>query len=565
MAINFPSSPADGAIFTDSNGTQWVYKSSDKSWTSLGIVNDTGGLKYKGGLDITAAPPAAASGEFWSVETGGTANGGFGPNVTGTISAGDFVLYDGVNWEQINVDPLWNRSGGDISPKNASDTIQTDSGLKVGPTGTPTIVLASSGAITAAGNIQSGGNPNSGVVGSKIYSNGVIQGCADSSSDAVFAGLLKGSNVANASISAGGEGFFKGNVKIGDSSSAPKVQISSDNGNIDIRNISTASGCKIYGSGAYYVRSDATQQGSAVWKAYKDGQGDSTTTSVIYGKGGAWFKDTVDIGNNFGDDGNIKLNKDGSITAGTYNGLTVGTGAGNVTTNMAVGFQALNANTDGDKNVAIGQQALYTNLEGNNNVAIGYSALYLNETGSSNVAIGRVALYENTEGNYNVAYGYGALANNTTGSDNIGIGFYNSSGYNPVFDPTTEDNRLVLGHKAITHAYVKVAWTFTSDERDKMNFAPVPYGLDFVNQLKPTAFQFKVDRDTETPNGNVRFGFKAQDILALEGDNPVIIDTEDADHLKYKGEHLVPVLVNAVQELTAMVKDLQAEIKTLKG
>jgi len=63
----------------------------------------------------------------------------------------------------------------------------------------------------------------------------------------------------------------------------------------------------------------------------------------------------------------------------------------------------------------------------------------------------------------------------------------------------------------------------------------------------------------------VRYGFKAQDILALEGDNPVIIDNEDADNLKYKGEHLVPVLVNAVKELTGMVKDLQNEIAALKS
>jgi hypothetical protein len=98
-----------------------------------------------------------------------------------------------------------------------------------------------------------------------------------------------------------------------------------------------------------------------------------------------------------------------------------------------------------------------------------------------------------------------------------------------------------------------------------MNFAPVPYGLDFVNQLKPTAYQFKVDRDTEKPNGSVRYGFKAQDILALEGKNPVIIDIEDPDNLKYKGEHLVPVLVNAVQELTSIVKELQAEVVVLKG
>jgi hypothetical protein len=176
--------------------------------------------------------------------------------------------------------------------------------------------------------------------------------------------------------------------------------------------------------------------------------------------------------------------------------------------------------------------------------------------------MGVMALFSNTTGAYNVALGNAALYSLTTGSGNTGIGQKNSSGtYSPVFNPTTESNRLVLGHTQITNAYVQVSWTVTSDERDKMNFAPVPYGLDFVNQLKPTAYQFKVDRDTETPNGAVRFGFKAQDILALEGDNPVIIDTEDPDHLKYKGEHLVPVLVNAVQELTVMVKELQGLTK----
>jgi hypothetical protein len=233
--------------------------------------------------------------------------------------------------------------------------------------------------------------------------------------------------------------------------------------------------------------------------------------------------------------------------------------------NTAAGYAALHSNTTGTLNTATGSDALYYNTTGADNVASGYKALYSNTTGYVNVAIGEQSLYSNTTGKGNVALGYKALGD-STGSGNIGIGFVLSNAvYSPVFNPTTESNRLVLGHTGITNAYVKVAWTVTSDERDKMNFAPVPYGLDFVNQLKPTAYQFKVDRDTETPNGDVRYGFKAQDILALEGDNPVIIDTEDADHLKYKGEHLVPVLVNAVQELTAMVKELQAKIKTLKG
>jgi len=340
------------------------------------------------------------------------------------------------------------------------------------------------------------------------------------------------------------------------------------------------------------------------WTAYSDGGDaywDRTGTTLKPATTG----DSVNIGN-----GNIALNADGSGTFAadaTINSLTIGLGGGNISTNTANGYLALYSNSTGYNNTANGFAALYDNTTGNNNVANGYQALRFNTTGSyntadgvnalcnnttgtQNTANGYGALYSNTEGSYNtangfsalktnttgnnnVANGYQALLYNTTGSGNIGIGFINNAGlYVPVFNPTTENNRLVLGHTAITDAYVKVAWTVTSDERDKMNFAPVPYGLDFVNQLKPTAYQFKVDRDTETPNGDVRYGFKAQDILALEGDNPVIIDTEDADRLKYKGEHLVPVLVNAVQELTTMVKELstriealEAEVQALKG
>ena len=50
----------------------------------------------------------------------------------------------------------------------------------------------------------------------------------------------------------------------------------------------------------------------------------------------------------------------------------------------------------------------------------------------------------------------------------------------------------------------------------------------------------------------------AQDILALEGDNPVIIDNKDENALKYKGESLVPVLVKAIQELKAEVDAYKA-------
>jgi len=338
---------------------------------------------------------------------------------------------------------------------------------------------------------------------------------------------------------------------------------------------------------------------------------------------------SVDLGNSSSRFKDLYLSNTAYI-----NGITVGRGAGAVSTNTAVGASALAANTSGDNNTAVGYQAGYSNTtgsiltafgykagytfngtdsvflgsyagysassgsntivgssagyyvtgtantafgyaalsyassgaSGNYNTAIGHQSLQANTTASNNTAVGYQALYSNTTGGSNVANGQSALYYNTTGSGNIGIGFRNSAAtYSPVFDPTTENNRVVMGHTSVTNAYVQVAWTVVSDARDKMNFAPVPHGLDFVKQLNPVAYQFKIDRDTETPNGNVRYGFKAQDILALEGDNPVIIDNEDEDKLKYNGESLVPVLVKAMQEQQAIIESLTNRIAALEG
>ena len=90
-----------------------------------------------------------------------------------------------------------------------------------------------------------------------------------------------------------------------------------------------------------------------------------------------------------------------------------------------------------------------------------------------------------------------------------------------------------------------------------MNFEPVPHGLDFVNQLKPVSFKFKKSRKNDTPHGPQKYGFKAQDILALEGDNNVIISNEDEENLKVTSSHLIPVLVKAIQELKTEIDELK--------
>ena len=231
--------------------------------------------------------------------------------------------------------------------------------------------------------------------------------------------------------------------------------------------------------------------------------------------------------------------------------------------NTAVGWNAGYSNTTNGSNTYVGQSAGYYNT-GSNNTWIGDSCGALNggtATGRNNTAIGQTAHYSMTTGSYNVALGCGAGKSITTGNGNLCIAPQDSAGnYNPVNDPSTGSNIIAMGSTGITNAYVKVSWTVTSDARDKTNIVPVTHGLSFVNQLNPVAYQFTDNRTDKNPTGDVRYGFLAQDILALEGNNPVIIDNKDEDHLKYSGESLVPVLVKAIQELKAEVDSLKQQL-----
>jgi len=130
----------------------------------------------------------------------------------------------------------------------------------------------------------------------------------------------------------------------------------------------------------------------------------------------------------------------------TIDGLTVGRGAGNVSSNTAVGASALAANTSGANNVAVGYQAGYSNTTGQYTTAFGAQALYSNTTADKNAAVGYKALYSNTTGTGNNAFGIDALGLNTTGSNNTAFGD-TALGYN-----TTSGNNTAVGYQALyTH------------------------------------------------------------------------------------------------------------------
>jgi len=235
--------------------------------------------------------------------------------------------------------------------------------------------------------------------------------------------------------------------------------------------------------------------------------------------------------------------------------------------NTAIGAFAMYASTTGNFNTAIGHRALYV-TSGTRNVAIGPFSMDGATTAGDCVAVGRntlrgvlsnganTAIGTNaltlTSGQYNTALGYYAGENISTGSGNIAFSGYTSSGSNaPAFNITTQSNYISMGSTAVTNAYVQVAWTVVSDARDKTDFADVPHGLDFVSKLQPTAYRFKENRDATEGHGPVRYGFKAQDVLALEGDAPVIIDADNPDKLYFNDQSMIAVLVNAIKELKA--------------
>ncbi len=105
------------------------------------------------------------------------------------------------------------------------------------------------------------------------------------------------------------------------------------------------------------------------------------------------------------------------------NGLTIGAGAGNVSTNTVVGAQGLGINTTGNNNCAIGYGTLGNNLTGNCNLALGTYSLLNNISGIRNVAIGWQSMTNAYTTNYNTAIGGATLFYNSTGVGNTAIGY----------------------------------------------------------------------------------------------------------------------------------------------
>jgi trimeric autotransporter adhesin len=295
-------------------------------------------------------------------------------------------------------------------------------------------------------------------------------------------------------------------------------------------------------------------------------------------------------------------------TTGAYNNA-VGVNALTTNTtgdaNFAGGWSALYSNTTGESNVAIGHAALNLNTTASNNTAFGANSLQANTTGFDLAAVGKSSLAANTTGEGSVGLGAQAGSGNTTASNNVYIG--NQAGVSGVINATGGDGIYIgafahgtatdaqapivigynvegaagyttLGNSAddIRAAHGVATWATVSDERYKKDIVDSTTGLSFINALRPRTFKYKTlgelpetfsayeaDSTKVFKNSETNHGFIAQEIkAAIDADASIKDgfrlwnDREDGSQ-EVAEAALIPVLVKAIQELTARLEALE--------
>ena len=316
---------------------------------------------------------------------------------------------------------------------------------------------------------------------------------------------------------------------------------------------------------------------------------------------------------------------DDGVAIGAYS-VGGGVNSSNSQGNVGVGYQALTRVSTGGFNVSVGYNSAAQLTTGVNNVAIGNGALDAATTGGENVAIGldagggvsiatrtvfigpsagsnasngmgigyRAARYSSAEsntavgnqaladtlltGNTNSAFGYQALLNVESGNGNTGVGYVAGSnittGSNNMVlgnlaqaSSATVSNEITLGDSSITTLRCQVTTiTSLSDARDKTDIQPLNAGLEFVEALNPVSFTWNMRDGGKV--GVADTGFIAQDLqMAQEWAGvtiPGLVYDVNPDKLEAGYGKLIPVLVQAIKDLSAKVNLLEAQLEAQK-
>jgi len=248
---------------------------------------------------------------------------------------------------------------------------------------------------------------------------------------------------------------------------------------------------------------------------------------------------------------------------GTYAGYDMDAGDRCTFVGRACGYSG----GSGSYNTGVGMDAVRDLTNGGYNTGIGYASGRNIESGSYNTFLGMNAGYDLTTGSNNTIIGYNAANSNTndliSGSNNIIIGFQAQS------TSTSMSNTIVLGDANITSFTCNVqSISALSDERDKTDIQDLTLGLDFIKAMRPV--QFTWNRRDGTLGTRKEVGFIAQELQEVEMDfntknRTHMVNNDDPSKLLAAPMQSYPILIKAIQELSAKVDSLQAEVNTLKN
>jgi len=246
----------------------------------------------------------------------------------------------------------------------------------------------------------------------------------------------------------------------------------------------------------------------------------------------------------------------GNVALGRNAGSSITTGGNNVCIGSNVG--AFNTNT-GSKNVRIGTSQT-NGISGSSNIVLGSETLAGGSTAARNVVIGELAGFGITSGSDNTCLG-----------DRAGMGTVNLStgtnctllGANSESSASGATNEITLGDANITTLRCnQTTITALSDARDKANISDLSLGLEYLEKVRPVEFDWR-RRIPDANDGKHQAGFIAQDLMAVEDEHGAeflgSVLRSNPDRLEAGPAALIPVMVKAIQELSARVKELEAQ------
>ena len=106
-----------------------------------------------------------------------------------------------------------------------------------------------------------------------------------------------------------------------------------------------------------------------------------------------------------------------------------------------------------------------------------------------------------------------------------------------------------------------------SDLRDKKNIEDIPHGLDYILAMRPVKFDWETRDGTRV--GKKDYGFIAQELDQVEQDfgsaeYTRLVHKENLEKLEADPMKTYPILIKAIQELTAENEDLKSRIEVLE-